>query len=309
MKKVSIITINYNALEDTLAFLASIEACRIDSNLDFEVIVVDNASEESPRKALIEYPWAKLVQSKYNLGFAGGNNLGVLDSSGEYLFFVNNDTSLDLTDLEKLISQYEANPEYGLLTPVILNEDTSIQYAGYTELNTLTGRNKLIDWIEEDTEIKETSYPHGAAMLISRKNLEKVGMMAENYFLYYEELDWGNRIKQAGMKIGVCLSSKIIHKESASVSKISECKLYFMTRNRILYIRKHFTKAQRLMFSSFFFLVSIPKSLLIFFLKMDFKSVSAFLAAISWHFSNDVSSNRLGYKFDGLSKRMRWKIS
>ena len=300
--KVSIITINYNALEDTVSFLESIKSTMNFSNLDLEVIVVDNASEESPQEALSEYPWVKFVQSKYNLGFAGGNNLGALDSSGDYLFFVNNDTDLNLLELEELIDQYEANPEFGLLTPVILNEDTSIQYAGYTELNTLTGRNRLIDTIDSSIGIKETSYPHGAAMLISRENLQKVGLMSENYFLYYEELDWGNRIRNAGLKIGVCVSSRITHKESVSVGKISECKLYFMTRNRILYTRKHFTRAQRFVFSMFFFLVSTPKSLVTFALKRDYRSFRAFLAAISWHFSNDVSSNKLGYKFDNLLK-------
>ena len=300
--KVSIITINYNALEDTVSFLESIKSTMNFSNLELEVIVVDNASSESPQVALSGYPWVKFVQSKYNLGFAGGNNLGALDSSGDFLFFVNNDTDLNLLDLEELIDQYKANPEYGILTPVLLNEDASIQYAGYTELNTLTGRNKLINQLDERTGISETSYPHGAAMLISRENLEKVGLMSENYFLYYEELDWGSKVRNVGLKIGVCLTSKIIHKESASVGKISECKLYFMTRNRILFARKHFSKAQRLIFSVFFCLISAPKSLLIFLFKKDFNSIRAFLAAISWHFSNDVSSNKLGYKFDNLLK-------
>ena len=305
MSKVSIITINYNALEDTILFLDSIRATSNRSSLDLEVVVVDNASEVSPKEALSEYPWVKLVQSKYNLGFAGGNNLGALDSSGEFLFFANNDTELDLADLEELIQQYKDNPEYGLLTPVILNRDKSIQYAGYTELSTLTGRNKLIDQVDQSIGIKETSYPHGAAMLISKENFEKVGLMCENYFLYYEELDWGSRIRNDGLKVGVCMSSKILHKESASVGKISECKLYFMTRNRILYARKHFTRIQRLIFSMFFLLVSAPKSLLIFFFRKDFDSIRTFVAAISWHLSNDVASSRLGYKFDDLIRRVR----
>ena len=301
--KVSIITINYNSLEDTLLFLESIEASMPFSNLDLEVIVVDNASKENPKKALEAYPWVKLVESKHNLGFAGGNNLGTLDSSGDYLFFVNNDTELNLIDLEELIDQYQANPEYGLLTPLILNENGTIQYAGYTELNTLTGRNKLINRLNQKEGIQDTSFPHGAAMLISRENLERVGMMSENYFLYYEELDWGSRIRKVGLKIGVCLSSRIVHKESVSVGKISECKLYFMTRNRILYARKHFSSIQQFIFSLFFFLVSTPKSLLVYFLKMDFSSMRTFIAAIGWHFKNDESSMRLGYKFDSLLKQ------
>ena len=300
--KVSIVTINYNSLEDTLLFLESIESSVPFSNLELEVIIVDNASRVSPKDALKDYPWVTLVESKHNLGFAGGNNLGVMESDGDYLFFVNNDTELNLIDLEELIDQYRANPDYGLLTPVILNEDGTVQYAGYTDLNTLTGRNKLISQLDKKEGIQDTSFPHGAAMLISRKNLERVGLMSENYFLYYEELDWGSRIKSAGLKIGVCLSSKIVHKESVSVGKVSECKLYFMTRNRILYARKHFTTVERFIFSMFFFLVSTPKSLISYLLKRDFNSIKAFVAAVFWHFNNHVSSRRLGYKFDSLLK-------
>ena len=298
--KVSIITINYNALSNTLQFLESIDADRNSSTLELEVIVVDNDSAESPQTALSKYPWVKLVQSKRNLGFAGGNNLGALDSTGNFLFFVNNDAEVRLLDLEELIFQYQRRPDFGLLTPVILNEDGTIQYAGYSELSKLTCRNKLIRELGEKKEIKETKYPHGAAMLISRENLEKVGMMSENYFLYYEELDWGKQIREAGMKIGVCLTSKIMHKESASVSKISECKLYFLTRNRILFARKHFTGVQQFIFSLFFSFFSAPKNLLLFLLRRDLKSMKTFLAAIAWHFVNDVSSRRLGYKFDNL---------
>ena len=299
---VSIITINYNALEDTLHFLDTLKISMNFSILEPEVIVVDNASNESPAEALKKYPWVKLVQSKRNLGFAGGNNLGALDSSGDYLFFVNNDTELNLLDLEELIIQYEQHPEFGLLTPIIKNDDNSIQYAGYTDLNTWTGRNKVIEEVTGTEGIIETSYPHGAAMLISRENLESVGLMSENYFLYYEELDWGTRIRKAGLKVGVCLSSEIKHMESVSVGKISECKLYFMTRNRILYARKHFNNMEKLFFATFFFLVSLPKNLASYILKKDFQSIKTFIAAIQWHFKNDVSSDRLGYKFDVLQK-------
>lgn len=300
--RVSIITINYNALVDTLNFLDNLKLTMDSSILETEVIVVDNDSKESPASALERYPWVKLVQSNTNLGFAGGNNLGALDSTGDYLFFVNNDTELSLLDLEELIVQYDQHPEYGLLTPVIKNDDNSIQYAGYTDLNAWTGRNHVIEEVPSHNGIVETSYPHGAAMLISKENIKRVGMMSENYFLYYEELDWGKRIREADLKIGVCLSSEIKHMESVSVGKISDCKLYFMTRNRILFARKHFSNSQKVFFLTFFFLVSFPKNLLNYFLKRDFQSIKTFWAGIQWHFANDVSSNRLGYKFDTLLK-------
>lgn len=300
---VSIITINYNSLEDTLSFLDHLESGINSTDLDVEVIVVDNSSAQSPERNLKQYEWVKLVQSKFNLGFAGGNNLGILESRGDYLFIVNNDTLLNLKDLEELISQYKSNPEYGILNPVIKNEDHTIQFAGYTAINALTGRNRLINKVNSSQGIAQSNYPHGAAMLISREALDKVGLMSENYFLYYEELDWGNRLSKLNMKIGVCLSSEIIHKESATIGKISECKLYFMTRNRILFARKHFTRIERTAFAAFFLLVSFPKNVFLFLIKNDLGSVRTYLEAIKWHFRNDCASTKLGYKFDQILKR------
>ena len=139
-------------------------------------------------------------------------------------------------------------------------------------------------------------------MLISRENLRKVGLMKENYFLYYEEIDWGARIKNSGYKIGVCTSSEITHKSSATIQKVSECKLYFQTRNRILFARVHFPTTHKFLFTVFFALVSTPKNIVKFMLRRDFQSIRTFWEAIKWHFHNKIESKRLGYKFDSLLK-------
>ncbi|NQZ75626.1 MAG: glycosyltransferase family 2 protein, partial [Ekhidna sp.] len=164
------------------------------------------------------------------------------------------------------------------------------------------GRNRLIEKIHSRTGIEETSYPHGAAMLISRENVKKVGLMSENYFLYYEELDWGTRVRNGGLKVGVCMSSKIVHKESATVGKISDCKLYFITRNRILYARKHFSKTRKAIFTLFFLLVSSPKNMFSLLLKRNFQGLRTYWEAIWWNLKHDTGSTRLGYKFDHLLK-------
>ena len=297
---ISIITINYNTVEDTMAFLAAIENTIYDGLPDLEVIVVDNDSSEDPACITASYPWVKLVRSEVNLGFAGGNNLGIAHSSKEFILMVNNDTLPDMKEVSNLLITYQAYPEYTMLCPLIMNEDSSIQYAGYSPINTLTGRNRLINQIDHKELIIDTCYPHGAAMLISRKNLEKVGMMAENYFLYYEETDWGERMKQMGLKIGVCTLSKITHKTSASVSRVSDCKLYFTTRNRILFARKHFPAINQFLFVLFFLFVSTPKHMLRFIWNGDKNSIQTYFQAIKWHFQNSVESTVLGFKFDAL---------
>ncbi len=299
---VSIITINYNSKNDTIEFLDEIAKSQKDSDLHFEVIVVDNHSKEDPflSSDAAAYPFVRVVQTEKNLGFAGGNNFGILASAGKYVFLVNNDAILKLYELEKLIAYYERNPEYGILCPVIKNIDGSIQFAGYTKINSLTGRNKLLTVVSEEDCIMSTAYPHGAAMLISRNNLDKIGMMSENYFLYYEEVDWGQRIRKIGLSIGVATDCEVIHKESASTGKLSDCKLYFITRNRILFVRKNFGLKQRMIFLVFFMLISTPKNLFSFLIRKEFSSIQTYIAAIHWHLKNDASSEILGYKFNSL---------
>ena len=302
MKKVSIITINYNSLDDTLELLQSIQRSEEFDPTYYEVIVVDNASKEDPSQALGAYPWVTLIQSSENLGFAGGNNLGIKASTGEYIFILNNDACLNLSDLRRLMTEYEKHPAYGVLCPAIKNPDGTVQFAGYTAVNKLTGRNRLLTETASNASIVESSYPHGAAMLISRINLQRVGLMKENYFLYYEELDWGHQIREKGLKVGVCPSCEIVHKASATTGKISELKLYFQTRNRILFARKNFRWHHRWLFVAFFSLVSVPKNIIGLLASKDFGGVRAFLEAINWHFQNDPQSDRLGYKFDALLK-------
>jgi len=298
---VSLVTINYNSKEDTLAFLNALFFSKADSDINFEVIVVDNNSDEDPTEAIKSlYPEVFVLKSKTNTGFAGGNNLGISKSQGDYVFIVNNDAIVSINALELLISQYEKNPSYGILCPLIKNPDDSIQFAGYTRLNTLTGRNKTILKTNSNSEIIDTAYPHGAAMLISRKNLEKVGLMTENYFLYYEELDWGEAFRRNNLKVGVSQISSIKHKESSSVNKISELKLYFVTRNRILFVRKNFHHINQFIFAVFFFTISVPFNLLKFWVKKEKHNIQTFIAGIKWHFQHNESSKVLGYKFNHL---------
>src|SRR5690606_7256217 len=112
------------------------------------------------------------------------------------------------------------------------------------KMNYLTGRNKTIgqfdiDKGQYDNLSYEIGFCHGAAMMCRNKDLEKVGLMDENYFLYYEELDWCEKFKRNGKKIWFTGKAKVYHKESISVGKESILKTYFLIRNRILFIRKN----------------------------------------------------------------------
>ena len=194
MEKITFITINYNGIKDTTALLDTIPVCS-----EIEVIVVDNCSREDEATMIADrYPHVNVVRSKENLGFAGGNNLGIKAATGKYLFFINNDTLLKGTDEEKLkglqalTNRLDANPNIGLVCPKLRFswENCPIQFSGYTPLSHITLRNHAIGCGEADNGQYDTPHPtpyaHGAAMMTTRKAIEKTGLMPECFFLYYE---------------------------------------------------------------------------------------------------------------------------
>ncbi len=287
---VSIITINYNQAQATYELLQSIKKVTYSN---YEVIVVDNASKENP-KPLINalFPEVTVILSEENLGFAGGNNLGIAAAKGKYLFFVNNDTELTENVMEQLLAMFEEVPNLGMVSPKICyyDEPNRIQYVGFTRINPYTARNTTIGEHEIDegqySQPVPTPYAHGAAMMVKREVIENVGLMAETFFLYYEELDWCERIRKEGYEIYVEPNALIYHKESLSVGKLSALKTYYITRNRILFMRRHASNLQWLAFVLFMVLFTIPKNLISYTLKRDFKHIKAFVKGILWNFSN-----------------------
>ncbi len=239
--EVSIITINYNGLEDTCALIESIPF-----NENMEVIVVDNASKNQEADIIVQrYPQVKVIKSEKNLGFAGGNNLGIQGAQGKYLFFINNDTYLKEFKIDSLTGRMESSPEIGIVCPKICFAwgNNPIQYAGYTPLSKITVRNKAIGFGKENDGQYETAHPtpyaHGAAMLVRRDAIDKVGFMPECYFLYYEELDWSMMFTRAGYKIWYEPKCTIYHKESQSTGPNSPLRTYYLTRNRLLLVRRN----------------------------------------------------------------------
>jgi GT2 family glycosyltransferase len=209
MKLVSVITVNYNHNAITDALIDSI--FQKNTYPDIEIIVVDNGSIENPVPAWIaKYPMVKFIRSESNLGFAGGNNIGIKESKGDYLFLANNDTEFTETLVEKLVNTLDRHPEVGIVSPKIryYDQPDTLQYAGFTRMNYYTCRNNCIGQFEKDNGqydhlTGETGFAHGAAMMVRREAIDRAGMMAENYFLYYEEMDWCDRIRKAGYTIWV----------------------------------------------------------------------------------------------------------
>ncbi len=293
--RVSVITVNYNQAEVTCALLESI---RRQPYRAVEVIVVDNASRENP-EALFRnrFPEVIFLRSEQNLGFAGGNNLALPHATGNYLFFVNNDAELTENTIENLLMLFETHPGAGIVSPLICYAPESIgdhfpkndliQYAGMTPVHPLTGRNHTIGNRQPDhgqfAQPEQTAYAHGAAMMVPRRVIDQVGPMHEDFFLYYEELDWCERIRQAGWEVWVQPLARVYHKESLTVQKLGSLKTYYLTRNRIWFMRRHFGRWQRIGFYIFFGLVTAPKNIIMYALRGEWSNLRAFLRGVWWN--------------------------
>jgi GT2 family glycosyltransferase len=287
---VSLITVNYNGTEVTGELLKSLTALQYPA---IEVIVVDNASAEDPGPRLREIcPEVRVILSPKNLGFAGGNNLGIRAAKGEYLFLVNNDTELTSGLIEGLLDIFRRYPDAGMACPKFhyFYHPDIIEYAGYNELNVFRGSCTMVGNREKDEGqyniAGSTNFAHGGGMMIPASVVREVGEMPECYFLYYEELDWSAQIKRKGYKIYYQPDSLIYHKESMSVGKKSLIKTYYHCRNRILFMRRNVGPFALLAFTLYFTLFSIPKNSFSFLVKREAGHLKAFWKGIFWNLSH-----------------------
>ena len=263
---ISFITINYNGFKDTCELIETLPL----EDESIEVIVIDNASKEDEATIIEQrYPLVKVIRSNKNLGFEGGNNLGIKAARGKYLFFINNDTllevrgkSLEVREIfQPLIDRLESNPKIGVVCPKIRFSwgDNLIQFAGYTPLSRITMRNRAIGCGESDQGQYNTAhltpYAHGAAMMMKREVVDKAGLMPECYFLYYEELDWSMMIRRAGYDIWYEPAVMIYHKESRTTGQQSPLRTYYITRNRLLFVKRNNSSATRIL--SYLYLICL----------------------------------------------------
>jgi len=296
---VSVITINYDHPDVTCALL---ESLRQITYPNIEVIVVDNASpNDDPAIISQSYPEIIFIQSDVNLGFAGGNNLGIRKAKGKYILLLNNDTEVDPGFIEPLVAKLEADNKIGAVSPKIkfyFQPDT-IQFSGQAPINPYTMRSYGYGWGARDTGKFDrdtlTSFVHGAAMMVPMDVIKKVGMMAEIYFLYYEELDWGSRIRAAGYELWYVHNSTVMHKESLSTGKLSPFKTYYINRSRLIYLRRNVHGFPFLVAFLYLFLIAIPKNAFSFLLRRQKGHFKAYVKAVTWNvknlFINDIHAN------------------
>ena len=239
---VSVVVLNYNAgklLENC------IDSLKKSSHTNLEIIVVDNISSDSSQKKCKEkFPDIKLIQNNKNLGYCGGNNVGIKDAKGEFIVILNPDTIVQPNCINELISAYNKFG-VGLYQPKILslNEEDVIQSTGNMlhvfGFGFARGKgNKVVDKVEE---IEKIGYASGTCLFTSREVFDKIGLLDEFLFLYHDDLDLGWRAAQIGINSYYVPKSKIFHVESYSL-KWSSKKFYWLERNRKYCLLTHYSK-------------------------------------------------------------------
>lgn len=257
---VTIVIVNWNGQEFIKNCLDSIQQITYEF---FNVIVVDNASTDDSC-AMVErrFPTVTLIRNKENLGFAGGNNIGIryaLQDNADYVLLLNNDTVVSKDFLNSLINVAESDERIGILGSKVLlmDQPNVICFAGgkrrWTSEWAHIGLGDKDNSIYNDT--KETDYIYGCAMMVRRSVLEDVGMFDERYFVYVEEIDLNLRAKKAGYKLVYVPQSVVWHKVAGSDvhGRVSPFRQYYMTRNNLLLLKIHGTALDKFLFAVFVF--------------------------------------------------------
>jgi O-antigen biosynthesis protein len=299
----SIIIVNYNVKEFLQNLIYSIRKAA--SGLDYEIIVVDNASSDGSVELMCEkFPDITLIANKENLGFSKANNMGLKIAKGKYLLLLNPDTLVQENTFTEMIKYFEENPQTGLAGCKILNPDGTLQLAcrrsfpgPWTSFCKVTGLSSMfpnsrifarynLTYLNEN-ETYEVDAVSGSFMMIKREVYEKVGGLDEQFFMYGEDLDWCYRIQKEGYKVNYVHSTQIIHYkgESTRRSSLDEIKHFYNAMH--LFVKKHLSTSflveiilrSAIIFRRFFaFLGSRKLIVLSVLLDFIFFNISLFLA-------------------------------
>ena len=239
---VSVIVLNYNAGK---LLLNCVKSLKNSLYKNLEIIIVDNiSSDESHITCKEKFPEIKLIQNQKNLGYCGGNNVGIKDAKGEFIVILNPDTIVEPDWIDELLNAYQEFGQ-GLYQPKILslNEERIIQSTG-NMLHVFGfgfARDKGNEVSDKKEEIEKIGYASGTCLFTSRKVIEKIGLLDEFLFLYHDDLDLGWRAAQVGINSYYVPKSKIFHVESYSL-KWSSKKFYWLERNRKYCLLTHYSK-------------------------------------------------------------------
>ena len=252
--RVTVIVLSWNGREDTLACLESLGT--VDYS-NWEVIVVDNDSQDDSVEAIRKrFPEITVIEAGGNLGFAGGNNLGIdaaLKSGSDYILLLNNDTTVAHDLLSAFVETAEKYPDAAALSAKIYfySDPKRLWHAGTTwnQINAAfehVGQGMMDNGVDFE-RVRESDYACGCAMFLRASAVRALGKLDDRFFLLFEETDWSFRAKQAGFHCLVAPRARVWHRVSASLGgrgvPLFE---YFFARNRLLWAQRHAPVTRRI---------------------------------------------------------------
>jgi GT2 family glycosyltransferase len=256
---VVIIVLNWNGLQDTMECLRSLESLEYEN---YHVMVVDNASSDGSVDVIRrEFPSVELIANEANLGFAGGNNVGIkkaLEGGAGYVLLLNNDTIVEPDFLAGMVDVAESDDSIGMVGPKICYfADPSKIWAIGGSVNMYTGRIGNMNDKADQSLFHGTVYVNyvtGCALLARSEVVKKIGVLDEDYFLYFEDTDWNMRARNAGYRAVIDCDVRILHKSGMAVQKIKGSNYYYMARNIPLFVSRNGRLRQKIVFFPLFFL-------------------------------------------------------
>jgi GT2 family glycosyltransferase len=214
--QVTCIVLNWNGWQDTLRCLEALGRCNYSR---LSVVVIDNnSSDSSVDKIRAAYPDVVVLKSKTNLGFAGGNNIGIryaFAHGADYVWLLNNDAWPSPDALSALVARSLSACKVGAVASICYFADSpqEIQAWGGSRVNLWVGYSKLVTDPQEDAALDALN---GTSMLISRAALDEVGLLDEGFFLYWEDTELCFRLRKRGWRIVAAPASKVLHKVNGS---------------------------------------------------------------------------------------------
>lgn len=245
---VAIVIINWNGYEDTVECIISLQKIEYKN---YEIVLVDNGSgNDEAIKLEQKFSNIKIIRNRDNLGFSGGNNVGInysLEQNAEFILLLNNDTIVEENFLNPLVEKFLFDKSLGIVAPQINyysepnriwsagGKISKIRGSGFAYTNKLESQSLRID--------RKVDFVSGCCMLIKRNVFQDVGLFDERYFLYTEDTDFCFRARKAGFAIYITSASKIFHKVSNSTKEnYFSLPIYYTTRNRLYFAKKNFSQ-------------------------------------------------------------------
>lgn len=268
----SILIVSWNTRDMLAQCLASVAAHPPEG--EYEVIVVDNASADgSAAMVRADFPAVALLENVDNPGFAGANNQAIARSRGRYLLLLNPDTVVEAEALAALVAFMDAQPDAGAAGALLLNADGSLQLSCHPsptlfrevcQLFHLDGlyplaNYRMADWPRDTPRPVETA--RGAALIVRREVIERVGPLDASYFMYSEEVDWCLRIRRAGWRIYWVPQSRVVHYGSQSTRQVAAAMFVQLYRGKLHYFRKNFGRAQGVLYKGVLLAAAVARIL------------------------------------------------